>query len=238
MTDKDCYAGILADKFDYTNTHYDREPRLDFTEPHPGRAGAYDFILSADVLEHIAPPVERALDEIHDLLKPYGFLRRHRLLPPAATRMREHFPDLYEYRICPAGRPGRSDQPPRATAPWKSATIWCFTAAPARPWRCASSESPRFEARLRGAGFQDVHFLTSNLPEWGILFDHDISQPLVARKQPFALDRCAQTQLFEAWLARRRRHLENQLRLAAQSRWIKLGRKLGVGPNFETSRKP
>src|SRR5437588_10848898 len=34
MTDKACYADILADKFDYTNTYYDREPRLDFTERH------------------------------------------------------------------------------------------------------------------------------------------------------------------------------------------------------------
>ena len=58
MSDKDCYAQILADKFDYTNTFYDREPRFDFTQEHPDLAGQYDFILSADVLEHIAPPVE------------------------------------------------------------------------------------------------------------------------------------------------------------------------------------
>jgi len=56
MTDKDCIAGVLTDKFDYTNTHYDREPRLDITEYHPGLEGTYDFILCADVLEHIAPP--------------------------------------------------------------------------------------------------------------------------------------------------------------------------------------
>src|SRR5438270_6461431 len=42
MTDKECYASILAEKFDYTNTHYDREPRLDFTAQHPELAGAYD----------------------------------------------------------------------------------------------------------------------------------------------------------------------------------------------------
>src|SRR5258708_3705244 len=57
MTDNKCYAEILADKFDYANTFYDREPCFDFTEPHPLHAGMYDFILSADVLEHIAPPI-------------------------------------------------------------------------------------------------------------------------------------------------------------------------------------
>jgi hypothetical protein len=55
MTDKPGYAAILADKFDYTNTYYDRPPRFDFTEAHPELYGSCDFILSADVLEHVAP---------------------------------------------------------------------------------------------------------------------------------------------------------------------------------------
>src|SRR4030081_2819684 len=43
MTDKEGYADILAEKFDYTNTYYDREPRFDFTETHTDRYGTYDF---------------------------------------------------------------------------------------------------------------------------------------------------------------------------------------------------
>src|ERR1051326_7295241 len=74
MSDKEAYASILREKFDYTNTFYDPEPRFDFTESHPEVYGTYDFILSADVLEHIAPPVERALEETVRLLKPNGFL--------------------------------------------------------------------------------------------------------------------------------------------------------------------
>src|SRR5262245_29045366 len=72
ITDSDGYARILAEKFDYTNTYYDREPRFDLKEAHPDRAGAYDFILLADVLEHISPPVESAVRELHALLKPRG----------------------------------------------------------------------------------------------------------------------------------------------------------------------
>jgi hypothetical protein len=30
MSDKPCYASILQEKFDYQNTFYDREPRVDF----------------------------------------------------------------------------------------------------------------------------------------------------------------------------------------------------------------
>jgi SAM-dependent methyltransferase len=101
MTDKECYAETLAGKFDYTNTYY-REPRLDFTKPHPELTGAYDFILCADVLEHIAPPVERALEEAHRLLKPHGFLGVT-IYCNRSDQMREHFPDLNEYRVVPLG---------------------------------------------------------------------------------------------------------------------------------------
>jgi len=92
MSDKDCYNGLLAEKFDYTNTFYDREPRLDFTESHPELAGQYDFILSADVLEHIAPPVERAFEETRRILKPHGFLGITVYCNPE-DRLREHFPE-------------------------------------------------------------------------------------------------------------------------------------------------
>ena len=80
MSDKDCYNGLLAEKFDYTNTFYDREPRLDFTESHPELAGQYDFILSADVLEHIAPPVERALRGSAAHAEAARLSRHHRVL--------------------------------------------------------------------------------------------------------------------------------------------------------------
>ena len=237
MTDKDCYARILADKFDYTNTHYDREPRLDFREPHPDRAGAYDFILSADVLEHIAPPVEAALGEIHNLLKPCGFLGVTAFCHPS-DHDREHFPELFEYRTVPlAGRDVLINRRRDGTLEIRDDLV--FHGGTGETLEMREFGISALEARLRGAGFRDVHFLTSNVPEWGILFDHDTSQPLVARKQPYALDRCAQTQLFEAWRdSAGSGSLEDQLRLATQSRWIKLGRKLGVGPRFEITRNP
>ena len=102
MSDKEGYARILTEKFDYTNTYYDREPRLDFTETHTDRYGSYDFILSADVLEHIAPPVERALDEVARMLKPHGFFGITIYCHPS-DKLREHFPGLHEYRTVMLG---------------------------------------------------------------------------------------------------------------------------------------
>jgi hypothetical protein len=75
-----------------------------------------------------------------------------------------------------------------------------------------------------------------------VLFDRDVSQPLIARKEPFVMDRRGQSQLAEEWgaaneLARRQQEradsLAAQVRMAEESRWLRLGRKLGVGPKFK-----
>jgi len=52
---------VLAKKFNHLNTFYDREPRLDITSPPPDVRGMLDFIVSSDVLEHVAPPVSGAI---------------------------------------------------------------------------------------------------------------------------------------------------------------------------------
>jgi SAM-dependent methyltransferase len=240
MTDKSCYARILEEKLDYTNTYYDHEPRLDFRETHPDSANAYDFILSADVLEHIAPPVELALREVHSLLKPHGFFGGTVPCHPSG-QFREHFPELYEYRTVPlAGRDVLINRRRDGTLEHFDGLV--FHGGTGEMLEMREFDNSALEAKLRSVGFRDVYFLTSDVPEWGIIFDHDTSQPFIARKQPFVLGRCAQSQLFkawnetacEAWDARERNErIATQLQLAAQSRWLKFGRKLGLGPRFE-----
>jgi SAM-dependent methyltransferase len=102
MSDKGCYASILQEKFDYRNTFYEREPQFDFSKPHIDLYGTLDFVLSADVLKHVAPRVETTLTEVYRLLKPHGFLVA--TVPCSSGEMlREHYPDLHEYRILPLG---------------------------------------------------------------------------------------------------------------------------------------
>lgn len=240
MSDKDCYARILEEKFDYTNTYYDREPRLDFRERHPDQAETYDFILSADVIEHIAPPVERALGEVHSLLKPQGFFAVTVYCSPT-DRLREHFPELFDYRVVPlAGRNVLVNRRRDRTLEVRDDLI--FHGGEGETLEMREFGISALDAKLRGAGFREIGFLKSNVPEWGILFDHDTSQPLIGRKQPYILDRCAQCQLFGAWDKATREALEThernerlakQIQLARQSRWLRLGRKMGVGPQFE-----
>lgn len=74
MSDWEGYARLLAQRCAYTNTYYDREPRLDIQAPRPDQLGTCDFVISTDVFEHILPPLQRAFDNLRALLKPGGTL--------------------------------------------------------------------------------------------------------------------------------------------------------------------
>jgi SAM-dependent methyltransferase len=240
MSDKDCYNGLLAEKFDYTNTFYDREPRLDFTESHPELAGQYDFILSADVLEHIAPPVERALQETRRMLKPHGFLGITVYCNPE-DRLREHFPELHEFRIVPLGDSSVLINR-RRDGTLEIRDDLTFHGGSGATLEMREFGASALRAQLLAAGFRAVDFLTENVPESGVLFDHDTSQPLIARNHDFTFDHCAGHQMVDAWQAaeakarqekERADVLAERIRLASGSRWVRLGRKLGIGPKFE-----
>jgi SAM-dependent methyltransferase len=254
MSDKPCYASILQEKFDYQNTFYDREPQFDFSKPHDALYGTLDFVLSADVLEHVAPPVEATLTEVHRLLKSHGFLVA--TVPCSSGEMlREHYPDLHEYRIVPLGgapvlinrrRDGRlevTDELAFHGGVGATLEMRQFTVA-------------ALYEKLLASRFTNVRFFNENLAECGILFDDDVSQPLIAAKeQPFALAGAARAEIIDLWrsaedrawrdrqlaanagnLAREtsalNETLAQRMRLASASRWLRLGQALGVGPRF------
>ena len=79
-----------------------------------------------------------------------------------------------------------------------------------------------------------MFLLTDDIPEIGVYFDHDVSQPLIARKEPFVLDRNATRQLVDLWRSEREQvtGLDARMRLAARSRWLRLGRLFGAGPKL------
>src|ERR1035437_9698832 len=254
MSDKSCYASILQEKFDYRNTFYDREPRFDFSQPHIDLYGTLDFVLSGDVLEHVAPPVETTLTEILGLLKPPGFLVA--TVPCSSGEvLRGHYPDVHEYRILPLGgtpvlinrrRDGHLDVTDElAFHGGFGATLEMrqFTVA-------------ALYEKLLASRFTNVRFFNENVPECGILFDRDVSQPLIAAKeQPFALTGPARAEIIDLWrssedgawrdrqlaanaenLAREtcalNETLAARIRLASGSRCLRLGQAFGVGPKF------
>jgi SAM-dependent methyltransferase len=215
MSDKPCYANLLAEKFDYTNTSF---PPFDITATHREQYGTYDLILAADVLEHVAPPLDRALDEIFQLLKPSGFLAA--TVP--VTRddaMREHFPELHEYKVVQLG--GKEVLVNRRRdGTLEAREDLVFHEGPGMVLEMRQLGRTGLRAKLLAAGFRAVDYLVEDVKVSGILFDCDVSQPLIARKERFCID---PGELLDA-LAK--------LRMASESRWVRLGRKLGVGPKL------
>jgi hypothetical protein len=100
MTDWPGYANPLADRFNYRNTYYHQEPKLDITDPDidPALHGTLDFIISSDVFEHVEPPVSVAFENLRKLLKPSGVVV---FSVPYGKQDEtvEYFPELYDYRI-------------------------------------------------------------------------------------------------------------------------------------------
>jgi SAM-dependent methyltransferase len=180
MSDWDGYASRLAALFDYQNTYYDEDPAFDVMAPVlPEAVGAYDFIISSDVLEHVAPPYERALDHLRSMLKPGGVLI---LSVPmtSAERTDEHYPDLYQYDMA---RPGDDYVLVNRTRDGAIQVFedLVFHGGPGSTLEMRVFSLPELLDRLVSAGFEGVHTVETEVAEHGIIWNQPCSWPIVAR---------------------------------------------------------
>jgi SAM-dependent methyltransferase len=75
MSDPDPIPDVLETRFDYINTGYDIEPKLDIMDPplHAGVAfSGFNFIICSEVFEHVRPPIQTAFNNLARMLKPGG----------------------------------------------------------------------------------------------------------------------------------------------------------------------
>ena len=100
MTDWKDYAPKLAEKFDYQNTFYHKEPKLDISDAKLARnlIDSSDFIISSDVFEHVVPPISRAFENVWRILRPGGIFILTVPYAPAPKTI-EHFPDLNDFTL-------------------------------------------------------------------------------------------------------------------------------------------
>jgi SAM-dependent methyltransferase len=216
------YAKRLAEVFDYRNTFYDREPRFDLGKLDPGdpsqQPNQYDFLLSSEVIEHIAPPINEAFRNAYSLLKPHGvlvFTVPYRLATPT-----EHFPDLHEYGLAEVGN--RIVLVNRTLAGEiqvrEDLSFHRSGSEKALEMRVFSEEMLR--NALAEAGFSSVKVHAGNYRPFGIVPVESWSLPITARKGPFACNIDAMRDVMEEW-----RNLRKRL---ARSTWYRVGRRLGL----------
>jgi len=222
LSDSRAYADPLGEKFDYRNTFYSREPRLDLTNPACERPGQYDFLISSEIFEHVAPPVEAAFQNAFRLLKPHGvmLLTAPYSLGPATV---EHFAGLNEFGLAQVG--GRTLLVNRTPAGdvqvFDNLVFHLGGNGPALEMREFSETGLR--QALEAAGFSEVRIYSEDYLPFGVVRAESWSLPVAARKSPFAFNLDAARDVLGQWAA-----LRKSFRELGGEFWVRLGFKLGL----------
>jgi SAM-dependent methyltransferase len=276
MTDWWGYDGILSDRFSYTNTFFDREPRLDITKPGPEHTGQYDFLISSEVFEHVDPPVEVAFENVTRLLKPNGFfiLTVPYVLDPKVTD--EHYPGLNAYKIV------QIDDEFVLVNRKKDGSLETFRdlqfhGGPGNTLELRLFAEQDLKRKLLAAGFREVNVMKESYSPFGVQLHQPWSLPIIARKERFSFPSLLVWEMAQTIAGQQktlaeycqaspqvpaaaappsleildalRKHqelvlrydklsedlstLRTQVAMASKSRWLLLGRLLGVGPRFD-----
>lgn len=181
MSDSSDYASRLVSKFDYENSSFHEEPRLDIVaDVATDKVNSYDFLLASEVFEHVPPPVDRAFQNVFRLLKPGGVVV---LTVPYGIQPTtiEHFPELHEFTI------SRVDGDYQLTNTTRAGVVQNFDRLIFHGGLGATLEMRIFSEsdlirHLARAGFIDIEVYRQPCFEYGIWFSTPWSLPISARK--------------------------------------------------------
>lgn len=195
MTDSDSYAKKLGEKFDYKNTFFDREPKLDITRIDGLEENAFDLLISSEVFEHVRPPLEKALENAFRLLRPNGVLV---LTIPFTleTESREHYPQLADAGLAQL-RSGPVLVNRTGEGKLQVFEDLVFHGGPGSTLEMRVLNQAALRSALLAAGFADVQFYAKDYAPFGILHVHPWSVPLAARKQTFEFRGPLRTELMQ-----------------------------------------
>jgi SAM-dependent methyltransferase len=221
-SDSSQYANRLGEVFDYRNTFYDREPRFDLGKLDPEdpsqQPNQYDFILSSEVLEHVAPPVHEAFRNAYNLLKPGGVLVL--TVPYHLDEPMEHFPDLHEYGLAEIGNRMVLVNRTRAGEMQVREDLSFHRSGSEKALEMRIFTEEMLRNALAVAGFGSVKVHAANYRPFGIVPAESWALPIAARKGPFACNIDAMRDVMEEWRDIRTR--------VAGSMWCRIGRRLGL----------
>ena len=172
------YAELLAQRLDYRNSFLDRGLRVDIVDPPEDLLGHFDFLIAADVFQHVPAPVQRAFDGARRLLRPGGLLLLTVPYDPGAPTV-EHFDGLHELEV--RGEAGQRRLHARAAD--GSAVVredLVFHGGEGFTLEMRRFGLRDLLAHCRQAGFGPVAVQGEEVPERGIRWQ-PWSQPLIAK---------------------------------------------------------
>jgi len=180
LSDWEIYAERLAGKFTYANTFFHTEPFLDISKSIPAELkSSADFLISTDVFEHVAPPLQNAFDGAFDLLRPGGHMIFTVPYSLHATGA-EHYPELHDYRVVQfgdeyvvlnrtsAGKFVVHEHP-------------IFHGGPGTTLEMRVPCLNDLTNHLATAGFE-FQVVKTNVPEWGVVYKDQPDRPILAKK--------------------------------------------------------
>ncbi len=181
LSDSPLYSEPLAQKFSYINTYIHQEPFLDIENPPGDYLGVHDFMISADVFEHVLPPASKAFDSAFRLLKPGGHLI---LTVPYGTSEEtiEHFPDVTAFRIVQFD--GESVMVHRDQfGAYSLRTDLRFHGGQGDTLEMRVFSLRHILKLLADAGFTAVQVFEEPYLPWGIVNKHPWALPILAKRQ-------------------------------------------------------
>jgi hypothetical protein len=163
-------------EFNYLNTFFDSEPKLDVSNPNDFKNCA-SVLISSDILEHVMPPFEKALKGHFDILRRGGYLI---LTTPYFKNQAfvEKYPWMQSYSvgvdhvvtgIDAAGRKVMVENPVFHGGPGNTLEMRLFT-----PDTLTQS--------LTSVGFRDIRILEEDILSKGIMRSSTNMGTIIARK--------------------------------------------------------
>ena len=227
FSDSEIYARPLERLFSYSNTYFHREPRFDIAQSDPARLGLFDFVICSEVLEHVAPPVERAFATLRALLKPSGVLI---LTVPYGLddETIERFDGIADPRLVTLdGKPLVIGRDPEGSFIVRDDIV--FHGGPGATLEMRIFSESALRSHLENAGFPNVAFDAEESPEFGVAYPGPCSLPVFAANGAgnggFLFSPANTSELLEEFV-----RVQRKLLAARESRWLRLGRLLGLGP--------
>ena len=223
FSDSEIYARPLERLFTYSNTYFHREPRFDIAQSDPARLGLFDFVICSEVLEHVAPPVERAFATLRALLKPSGVLI---LTVPYGLDddTIEQFDGIADPRLVSLdGKPLVIGRDPEGRFTVRDDIV--FHGGPGATLEMRIFSESALRGQLANAGFANVAFDAAECPAFGVAYPGPCSLPIIARNGSFPFSPANIGELLQEFV-----RVQRKLLAARESRWLRLGRLLGLGP--------
>jgi len=178
MSDSDKYASRLRDRLAYMNTYYHQEPVLDIQDPPEKYFRRFRFVISSDVFEHVAPPIQKAFDNLHKIMAPGGTLVFTVPFSLDADTV-EHFPSLHRYFLEDTAS-GYVLHNRTAAGEDQTFKDLVFHGGPGTTLEMRLFSESAIVRHLAAAGFKDIRVHREPAFEWGIYWSEPWSVPITA----------------------------------------------------------